>query len=284
MWASGGEKFGGGGGGGFVPGGGGNFASPRGGGFDGGDKGKGGRRSQNIVPVTIRQLIECTEETLKIEDTEVHVVTIVGLVRAVETTTTKVAFVMDDQTATIEAINYVGTDGDGVPDTQTILSEGSYGRVVGQLRTQKGSKYVIIFKVFPVTDMNELTCHSLEVLQVPIRLKRLREQEASRTGVGLTNDMNNTLTTSMMGSSFSDNKNVSGPGGGGINGLNMQQTMVYNVLKGCRDEKGLHKDQIAQNLKNKMTPKEIMNAIEFLSGEGHIFSTVDDDHYKCTDW
>jgi len=26
------------------------------------------------------------------------------------------------------------------------------------------------------------------------------------------------------------------------------------------------------------------DAIEGLGAEGHVFSTVDDDHYKCTDW
>ena len=38
-------------------------------------------------------------------------VSVVGIIRAVETSTTKVSFIIDDHTATIEAINYVGTDG-----------------------------------------------------------------------------------------------------------------------------------------------------------------------------
>jgi hypothetical protein len=55
--------------------------------------------------------------------------------------------------------------------------EGSYGRVVGALRSTKGKKYLVIFKYLPVIDMNEVTAHMLEVIQVPMRLKKLQELE-----------------------------------------------------------------------------------------------------------
>ena len=58
-----------------------------------------------------------------------------------------------------------------------ILVEGTYGRIVGGLRSQKGIKYLIIYKVFPVMDLNEVTCHNLEVLQVPLKLRKLKEQQ-----------------------------------------------------------------------------------------------------------
>ena len=35
--------------------------------------------------------------------------------------------------------------------------------------------------------------------------------------------------------------------------------------------------------KGKMSKQEMDNAIDWLSSEGHIYSTVDDEHYKVTD-
>jgi len=69
------------------------------------------RRSQNIIPATCKQLLECEEDTFKVEGIEGSVLTVVGLIRSVETSTTKIAMYLDDQTGTIECVNYVGTDG-----------------------------------------------------------------------------------------------------------------------------------------------------------------------------
>lgn len=38
--------------------------------------------------------------------------------------------------------------------------------------------------------------------------------------------------------------------------------------------------QIAQHLSNQFNFNQVKEAIEFLSNEGHIYSTVDDQHYK----
>jgi hypothetical protein len=69
MWAD--SSFGGDGG--FVPGGGvggSHFDSPA----RGSEKPKSTKRAQNIVPVTIKELLECQEETLVVAGTEAQVV------------------------------------------------------------------------------------------------------------------------------------------------------------------------------------------------------------------
>jgi hypothetical protein len=53
--------------------------------------------------------------------------------------------------------------------------EGTYGRVVGALRSTKGLKYILIFRYLPLLDMNELTAHLLEVIQVPMKLKKAKD-------------------------------------------------------------------------------------------------------------
>ena len=69
-----------------------------------------------------------------------------------------------------------------------VLSENTYGRIIGSLRTSKGgsgssSKYVLMFKCFPVLDLNELTSHGLEILRIPLKLKKLKEQQVRNYGV-----------------------------------------------------------------------------------------------------
>jgi len=273
MWGAGNDSFSAGGG--FVP-----NQSPAG----QAEKTGRGRRSQNIVPVTCKQLLDCKEDVLKIEDTEAHVVTVVGLVKRVETTTTKNSFFIDDQTATIEAVNYVGTDDEGTVGFNTVLVEGTYGRIIGALRVAKGAKYIIIFKVFPISNMNEVTCHAFEVMYAAMKLKKLREAETMKTGVGMSSGLNNVLSNSMIGNNMMGAGPTKGPVSDSVHGLNANQTMVFRVISGCKEESGIHKSDIIQNLKNKLNEKDIMVQIEFLSAEGHIFSTVDDDHYKSTDW
>jgi len=271
----------GGGGGGFMT----SFSSPGGGAKA---DAKGPRKAVNLFPATIRQLLDCPDDVLKIEDTEAHTVTIVGIVRRVETSTTRVSFLLDDQTGTIEAINYVGTDEVGGVEPQTELLEGTYGRIVGSLRSQRGTgeKYLIIYKVFPVTDMNEVTCHGLEVIQVPLKLKKLKELEARKTGVGLGAGMDNTFSTSMVGGGFGGS--VGGGGGfgsvqtgGATAGITNNQNRVLNFMKKNQNEDGIHRAEVAKFMG--MAPAEAMEVIESLSNEGLIYSTKDDDHFRVTD-
>lgn len=44
------------------------------------------------------------------------------------------------------------------------MQENTYVRVCGHVRSFGGKRSVVAFKMTPVTDMNELTCHMLEVI------------------------------------------------------------------------------------------------------------------------
>ncbi|CAL8139420.1 unnamed protein product [Orchesella dallaii] len=277
MWGSADASFGGGGGGGFLTSQG--YDSPQ-----TGDKQSKGRRSQNIMPATCKQLLDCTEETFKVEGMEAHVVTLVGLVRAVETSTTKISMHIEDQTGTIECVNYVGTDGD-TSSEPTMLAEGTYGRVVGALRSMKNQKYVIIFKSAPVTDLNEVTCHILEVIQTRMKLKKLKESDAQKPAIGGTdNSFSNSMLAGGLGPTGTGDAGGGNAGGAGnIAGFTANQNLVHRIICSAREESGMHKDQIIAAVKNKVNQKELMEILDFLSNEGHVFSTVDDDHFKSTD-
>jgi len=64
---------------------------------------------------------------------------------------------------------------------------------------------------------------------------------------------------------------------------NKNYDMVYGYIKRCSDDQGLNISSLFNEIRNKMSKKEMDDSIEYLSSEGHIYSTVDDEHYKVTD-
>ena len=61
------------------------------------DDKKGGKRADNLVPVMIGHITSCNQELL-LHGSQVRVVTIVGIVRNIEQVTTKITYVIEDET------------------------------------------------------------------------------------------------------------------------------------------------------------------------------------------
>lgn len=66
------------------------------------------------------------------------------------------------------------------------------------------------------------------------------------------------------------------------NGLTVAQNQVLNLIKACPRPEGLNFQDLKNQLQH-MSVASIKLAVDFLSNEGHIYSTVDDDHFKSTD-
>nr|XP_002740859.2 PREDICTED: replication protein A 32 kDa subunit-like [Saccoglossus kowalevskii] len=240
MWNQGsyGGGYGDGGGGGFgsTQGGGGFMNSP--GGFSspmqGSQEKSRGRRAQNLMPVTVAELINLTDDELKIGDIEVSMVTVVGLVRSVQQAPTNILYKLDDMSGpTMDVRKWVDSDdSSGDVDGAQPIPENTYVRVIGQLRSFGGKRNISAFKVRPLTDLNELTMHLLEVVHSHMYIEKAQTEETA--------------------------------------------------IQSCHDDTGISIDVIGQRLRG-MSKDAIRNAVEFLSNEGHIYSTIDDDHFKSTD-
>jgi len=254
------QSFGGGGGGGFDN----KQASP-------GSKNKGGNQGkcETLMPVTIAMILKAQHDTVndtfKYEDNEIHLVTFIGIVRDCTEASTSVTYKIDDGTGPpIDARKFIteGEEEDNSPKGN------GYVKVIGHVRSFNDVRNIIAFSVESVTNHNAVTCHMLDVIAAQLMLKKGGAMVSNNSGGGGT---------------FNAGGAVVQAGGDNLtNGLSLQQQQVFNALKGSVSDIGMSFSELGNSLQ--MSTTQIRAAVDFLSNEGHIYSTVDDDHFKLTDF
>ncbi|KAM7421244.1 hypothetical protein PAMA_015408 [Pampus argenteus] len=252
----------------------GGFASPS---LSQGGEKKGRTRATQIIPCTVSQLMSASQadEAFKVGDVEVSQVTIVGVIRSTDKSMTNIQYKVDDMTgAPMDVKQWVDTEDPSVDSA--VLPPGTYVKVSGNLRSFQNHRSVVAFSVRTLEDMNEITSHMLEVVQAHMALGKPNAMLG--TGGGISSDvtpMSRPGTGSMGGGYAGANDMVN-------NGLSANQNQVLSLIRGCPDPQGISIQDLKQRLSG-ISLAVIKQAVEFLSNEGHIFSTVDEDHYKSTD-
>ena len=210
------------------------------------------------------------EEGLKVEGIEVGMVALVGKVESTDHAETKSTYHIEDDSGTIECVQWNDESTGGSRQDEGIV-DGTYVRVVGSVRTQQEKKYVMVFKISPVSCDEEVDAHRLEILHSKLLIKKMNDKENAAIGAnyGLSNSM------------------VSGggapPAGNSASFGNAKYDTVYKMVAGCDREEGIFRDEVYQQLAGRLAKNDINEALEFLSNEGHIYTTTDDDHFKTTD-
>uniref|UniRef100_G3MPX1 Replication protein A C-terminal domain-containing protein n=2 Tax=Amblyomma TaxID=6942 RepID=G3MPX1_AMBMU len=220
-------------------------------------------RHDNVVPCTIAQIHMMDQDTLTVGSLEVQYVSLVGLVLSVDQQSTRVNFTLDDRTGPpIEGLIFAQEEEQ--MRVMRHLVEGSYVRVVGPVRSVDGKRQLKAFKVFPVTDLNELTLHLAEVVYANMALR------VGFASTSMKHEPMDTSSNSFLGGAVSNL------------GLNQQQKLVYEVIRECTTNIGISFNEICSKLKS-LSNNSVRDVVEFLANEGHIFTTMDDEHYKATD-
>lgn len=86
----------------------------------------------------------------------------VGIVRNIEHSSTKITYKIEDHTGQIDAYLWLEEEARKQKIPQVMLN--NYLRVHGSIRVSGGVKSVMIFNMTPVKSANEVTTHLLEVL------------------------------------------------------------------------------------------------------------------------
>ncbi|KAM9353650.1 replication protein A 32 kDa subunit isoform 2-T2 [Symphorus nematophorus] len=252
----------------------GGFASPS---LSQGGEKKGRTRATQIIPCTVSQLMSASQadEAFKVGDVEVAQVTLVGVIRSTDKSMTNIQYKVDDMTgAPMDVKQWVDTEDPSVDST--VLPPGTYVKVSGNLRSFQNHRSVVAFSVRPLEDMNEITSHMLEVVQAHMALGK--PQSTSGVGGGMISKVTPMLGPGKesMGGSYAGANDMA------YNGLSANQNQVLSLIRSCPDPQGISIQDLRQRLSG-ISLAVIKQAVEFLSNEGHIFSTIDEDHYKSTD-
>lgn len=255
----------------------GGFASPS---LSQGGEKKGRTRATQIVPCTVSQLMSASQadESFRVGEVEVTQVTIVGIIRSTDKSMTNIQYKVDDMTgAPMDVKQWVDTEDPGVDST--VLLPGTYVKVSGNLRSFQNHRSVVAFSVRPLEDMNEITSHMLEVVQAHMVLSK--PQTMSGAGGGMSSSVT-PMSRPTMASAGGMGGGYAGGNDMANNGLSPNQNQVLSLIRSCPEPQGISIQDLKQRLSG-ISLAVIKQAVEFLSNEGHIFSTIDEDHYKSTD-
>jgi len=245
-------------------------------GGSGGEKRR--QRAQNLVPMSIRDILDNHDETLAVEGLEVGMVAILGKVKTVKNETTKSTFEIEDNTGTIEVIQWADEGGEKSKESPT---EEMTVRAIGAPRTSHDRKHIMAFKIQCVDNPEEIKGHRLDIQYSKLKIRQLKNKENSIINGG---GGGGGLSNSMMGGATGNYGGTSTLGGMSSNQFeNPKQEATMKLIAGCTREEGISRDELTSSLSSKMSRNDVDAALEFLSGEGHIYSTIDEDHFKTTD-
>ncbi|XP_071036386.1 replication protein A 32 kDa subunit isoform X2 [Parasteatoda tepidariorum] len=202
--------------------------------------------------------------------TEKKKVILVGLVQSVDVQATKVTYVIDDCTGSpIEVQMWIG-ESDELNKKVNIIHENAYARVTGAIRSMKGKRHILAFNIQPVNDFNEITMHIAEIIHTSMAIAVMDKQSSG--GFNASTMMNPGMTASST-DTFASNDSRK---------LTKPQQLVKQAITNSKNEEGISVMDLYSTLKS-LNRQSIQEALDFLCNEGHIYSTIDEDHYKSTD-
>jgi replication factor A2 len=188
---------------------------------------------------------------------------------------------------------------ENLANAQAHFIENQYVRVYGIVKSLQGQKYIQAFKILPIKELNEITYHLLNCMNASI------EHVSKSSGLG--NDYSSAVQGAVPAVNPLKNVNLNGDpekaAAGGLSGICMQVRLaetqdqrrhfffqfgyyfslkISNVIKQSKTNEGVHIRDICAYFKN-LPEAKIRETLEFLSTEGHVYSTIDDEHFKSTD-
>ncbi|KAF7260275.1 hypothetical protein EG68_02234 [Paragonimus skrjabini miyazakii] len=112
--------------------------------------------------------------------------------------------------------------------------------------------------------MNEITTHIMEVIFARMLYTKSKMDE----GLGGLGAKTGSTTAAIAGANN--------------NGLTVLQNQILGIVRMFVGERGIPVSQLSEKLRG-IPERQIRDDLDFLSAEGHVYSTVDDDHFRATE-
>jgi len=186
-----------------------------------------------------------------------NTVMIMGLIREAnhEVNGSLATYQIDDHSSGLLEIKWWHDDS-GEP-----LQPLTYIKVIGQVKTFAGKTHVVAHHVSKMQSLNELIAHCIECVHASMSIRKQGESNGTSNNHGGGLNTHQTATTTS-------------------NGFTPVQNAVLTLLKTVTSFAGYSVTEICKQLKQ-FSENQVKQALEFLSGEGHIYSTTDDDHFRA---
>nr|KAJ3418662.1 DNA-directed RNA polymerase I subunit rpa2 [Polyrhizophydium stewartii] len=250
-----------------------------------------GKSEQSLRSVTVKQLQSATQPVpdmpFRLDGRDLSQVVLVGRINSASTQSTNFAMTLDDGTGTVECKKFFGDGGDEEEEAARLaqFSEGVYVRVVGQLRAFASRKTLVLFSVRPVHSANEITLHCLEAITMHLALTRglqpmpaqqmqqqMQQPQAGAFG-GFGGAQQHMHQQGQQQQQMQFGAGMFTP---------LQQEIMMLVSQQQHTVEGMALDALAFRLRGRAGADEVRSTVDYLSAEGHLYSTIDDAHFKAT--
>lgn len=170
-----------------------------------------------------------------------------------------------------------GVSWKNLDEADTKFSINTYVRVLGLPRESKGEQTVMIVKIFPISELNEIPNHLLEVTYIMLKARNMKDGGNTSGGAQVAAGGGGAST-----SNFGKPDATNGSNESAVNGLDAEHAAIFNIIRSKNDdESGIERSAIKQLAPERLTLK-IDHILDFLSNEGHIYTTCSDDYFKTT--
>ncbi|WOL19738.1 replication protein A 32 kDa subunit A-like isoform X1 [Canna indica] len=233
------------------------------------------RGPQGSVPLTAKQITGAYHSSddkyaISLDGVDATNVRLLGLVMNKVERVTDVSFTLNDGTGQIDINRWVNEVSDA--NEVEAIQNGIYVKVHGHLKGFQSKKHAFAFSVRPVVDFNEIVLHYIECIYAHIEIKKVKIQTHASLASSFSNGANGYQVPLIQ--QFSAHV---GTGGSGNNIHNMVLGVFQEPTILAR-EHGLHIDEVVRKLG--IPNNIIMDAINFHVNVGHIYSTIDEYHFK----
>jgi replication factor A2 len=216
---------------------------------------------------------------------ELHRVKLVGAVRSYDVHSTHIVYSIEDSTGLIEVKDWLNQDDNPASAQlrQEACQDHIYVRIIGQLKDYDGSRHIVADSdsIRKVKTGNEYTHHLLEVAYSAQRHQKTfgaspyQPYNAASSGVGFSGGNGGGMASvgqpmHAAGQFQTDSKNP----------VNVS-VRAYIVAEGESSDAGVDIHECIQYLSNRHSEAEVRRAIEELTEEGHVYSTIDERHFKA---
>uniref|UniRef100_A0A6M2DRX8 Putative single-stranded dna-binding replication protein a rpa medium 30 kd subunit n=1 Tax=Xenopsylla cheopis TaxID=163159 RepID=A0A6M2DRX8_XENCH len=226
-------------------------------------------KEQTQVPMVVQQLKEYKgdiSQGVTMWGYKVNIVKLVGYVVNIENSSTKITYSIQDHTGSIDC--YLWLEEDTTKELSNIMIN-TYVEVFGNVRKVQDNVLIMVFKIRPLTTFNQVTTHLLEVVHTRYKYEEMRKEDDNSSMGTHTSGPTNTFEANNM-SAF------------GSGSLNKQQQALYDAIRSFPYPEGISTKQLLEKFPN-VSPSEMSKITDFLCNEGHIYTSIDSDHFLSTD-